>query len=319
MFKKKIKIVLSIFITLFTIYFVAKYININDIYAIYNTISLSTILKAFIIYYFIYILRALRFRELLKHYDVKIKDLIYTSIVHGFYNRILPVRTGELSFVYLTKKRNNIDINMGVETIILARLYDLTSISILFLFSIIFSGYFYNYSKTLIIIVIVMLILSTIFCLYFKFFIKFIKYILKHLNIFNKFSEGNRNKLNNRIDEGTTKYKSFIILNIISIGQWILLYFVFYILLKDISSTFTYSKVMLGSVYSNITNTIPASGVGGFGTMEAGWVLGFSILGFDKTFAFKTGFLINVITFIIIVIFGIFAILYDKIVKRMKK
>jgi uncharacterized protein (TIRG00374 family) len=322
--KSSIKRISYIALTVIIIYMISNYVDYNSIHKTLMEITINSFAKAGLAYFLIYLLRAIRFKILLKGYEVTTGSFLYISLIHGFYNRILPMRTGEASFVYLSKKKHSINIIDATSAVVLSRIYDLASIIILFLFALT-SGY-YMHNSYLVLFSIAIFIACEFICIYFNRLLLYIHKSLADKEKFNKFKKITKRFLNREKTEYRISLKDLIILNIVSIFQWMMLYFVFYTVLRDITPDISYLKVVLGSIYSNITNTIPASGIGGFGTMEAGWVMGFSILGMDKILALRTGLVVNMITFFLTVIFGICAICYGKltdkicaITKKLKK
>jgi hypothetical protein len=58
--------------------------------------------------------------------------------------------------------------------------------------------------------------------------------------------------------------------------------------------------------FSVIANALPISGIGNWGTLEAGWAAGFLIVGLSKEKAIATGFGIHIIIFIVCALISFF-------------
>lgn len=316
--KRLYKIIFRLLLSVIIFIAIFKFVNINDVVELFSKISIISILAYLIIYFFVYYMRALRFHYLTEK-KISILKWILISFIHGLYNRILPARSGEVSLLYYAKKIGNIEIINSLNILLVSRLSDLISVIILFLAALITSPSALNvYPKVIIISLILILVVLFILIKKLKTIlelsISISSWILRKLKLFNKLQK----KLSNISTDSIIKFsnKSLLQVFIFSMIQWIFLYFLFFIILKDINNELSLSYVIIGSAYANISNLIPISAVGGFGTMEAGWVLGFTILGVSKIYALSTGFITNIITFIITVILGLAGIAGSKLYKK---
>lgn len=316
--KKLYKMIFKILLSVVIFIAIFKFVNINDLIELFTKISITSFLAYFIIYFCVYYMRALRFHFLTEK-KISIIKWILISCIHGLYNRILPARSGEVSLFYYAKKIGNIEIINSLNILLVSRLSDLISVIMLFLVALISSRSVLNvYPRviiiSLILILVVLFILTKQLKKILELSISISNRILVKLKFFNKLQK----KLSSICTDRIIKFsnKSLLQVFIVSTIQWIILYFLFFIILKDINNELSFSYVIIGSAYANISNLIPISAVGGFGTMEAGWVLGFTILGVSKTSALSTGFITNIITFILTVILGLAGISGSKLYKK---
>ncbi|GAH25083.1 unnamed protein product, partial [marine sediment metagenome] len=70
---------------------------------------------------------------------------------------------------------------------------------------------------------------------------------------------------------------------------------------------------------SILTEALPVSGIGSFGTFEAGWTLGFVLIGYNQELSLLTGFGVNIIFFIFtifLLIISFFLSKYREIITR---
>jgi uncharacterized membrane protein YbhN (UPF0104 family) len=64
--------------------------------------------------------------------------------------------------------------------------------------------------------------------------------------------------------------------------------------------------MVFGSTVAVIGNALPISGIGNWGTLEAGWAVGFLMVGLSKEKAIATGFGIHIIIFIVCAVISFF-------------
>ena len=78
----------------------------------------------FILYSLLVWTKALRFRELLE-LDVSVWQLTPILALHTFWGNLLPMRSGDLSYIYLMKRREGVDETKSVASLMLASVIDL--------------------------------------------------------------------------------------------------------------------------------------------------------------------------------------------------
>ena len=65
------------------------------------------------------------------------------------------------------------------------------------------------------------------------------------------------------------------------------------------------SQTIVGATFAVLTKALPLVTVGGLGAHEAGWTVGFMLVGFDKEIAIATGFAVNILTLLSSLVFGL--------------
>jgi uncharacterized membrane protein YbhN (UPF0104 family) len=71
-----------------------------------------------------------------------------------------------------------------------------------------------------------------------------------------------------------------------------------------------FGLVVVGATFSSLAKAIPFITVGGFGAHEAGWTVGFSLVGMPVATAIASGFAVNILTLLMSVIFGGAALIF---------
>ena len=291
---RTVTILAALAITIVLVFFLLSQIRICDFIIILSKINLLYLFLAFIPYVCAYFLRALRFYILLNR-EISVKDLFSIVCLHTFMNNILPARTGELTYIYLLKLRNK-RISEGIATLAFARFFDFISISLLFIISSFFVGLFKEF---MMLICVTFLIITSISCFTFmsKKFMK--KRILNYLP----------RKIDEIIDNFMHVRKSGKLkqLMAVSILVWISLYSAVYFIVISINLNLTFFEVLFASSFAIITTILPIQGIGGFGTTEGGWCIGFIAIGLTKDAAISTGFAFHIIILAYSAILGFYS------------
>jgi len=130
------KYILPVFITLFTIIIVVKYIPFSQIPYIPTMIAPLGILIGLVLYLLSYMLIAARWKILFgegqkRKYPFSPILLLLITGSHQFYANFLPARTGDLTILYLAKKHLNIESPRGMTSLIIARSLDIVVLGML--------------------------------------------------------------------------------------------------------------------------------------------------------------------------------------------
>lgn len=290
-------------------------INIDDVIKIITNIKPIYLLAGFLLYACSYFFRALRFWILLKG-EVNLFDLLKIVCVHNMMNNLLPARTGELSYIYLLKKIHNRSIGEGIATLVVARVFDFLliagiflSASILLQFYIIKNGMFY----VIFAVIILLICVSLLICL-----MKADK--IKTTELFEKMLDDdnlNETTLNNHIlskikeiinsfaligDAGLLIYFKIFIT---TLSLWGSLYLFYFCLAIGMNLEIHFIPAVFASSFAVFSTILPIQGIGGFGTVEGGWAIGFILIGLPETVAVASGFGFHIIVLVYTIIFGI--------------
>jgi glycosyltransferase 2 family protein len=288
----------AILITILLIAILITQISLNDVIATLTQINPFCLLAAFGLYICTYFFRAWRFHILLNK-EVSIKDLFHIEGVHNMMNYLLPARTGELSYVYLLKTEQNKTTAEGLASLIIARIFDFIIISILFL---LFFLFVHDLPPAVIAavflgILVLFLMVSFLFGLLFygNAFLKIQKEFAYYLN-FGTIPVGDYiTKKSEEIIDCFEKFKTdrseiHISVIILSTGIWVMSYSVYYLIAISMHIPSDTIQILFAVSFAVFSTVLPIQGIGGFGTMEGGWALGFISVGLSKEVAINTGF-----------------------------
>jgi uncharacterized membrane protein YbhN (UPF0104 family) len=100
--------------------------------------------------------------------------------------------------------------------------------------------------------------------------------------------------------------KTYLPVGLISFLSWFMVFWMCYAFLKGFGIDISFLLVVLGSSVGLMVSTLPISGFGNWGTLEAGWAAGFLMAGLSKEKAIATGFGVHILVFIICAIISLF-------------
>jgi conserved hypothetical protein len=132
--KKNQALIAAATVTAVLLYLLLSQIDPHDIISTLKGIDASYLAGGFILYSLCNIFRALRFHILLDQ-EIKLFPLFNLVCIYNMMNNLAPMRTGELSYIYMLKKLHNKNAITGASTLILSRIFDFIAIGTLFLAS----------------------------------------------------------------------------------------------------------------------------------------------------------------------------------------
>ena len=305
-------------VTLALVAILLSQIEVADVVDTLTGIDPVYLLAGFGLYVLSYFFRAVRFHILLNR-EVGLKDIFSIVCIHNMVNNLLPARTGELSYVYLLKKRHNKTAGVGAATLITARLFDMITILMLLFLSTLFVSTHFDMkveARWITVALMVGIMLAMLVIIYQgHVFVISLRRIADHLRmdkvpfidyIFRKMNETTESFSDMR--RGT-----FVWSALVSILIWIALYSMNYTLIIAMGIDMTFWTVLFASSFAIITTILPVQGIGGFGTMEGGWTIGLMAMGVTKGIAISSGFSYHIIVLFYIGILGCIGILKNNI------
>jgi len=309
---KLLKKIFAVLITVVLVTLLFTQINMEDVITTLKNINPILLIAGFFIYTGSYILRAWRFHVLLNR-DISIRNIFPIVCAHNMLNNLLPARTGELSYIYFLKKEEGRTTGEALGTLIIARFFDFIIITIFFLLFFLFVGYIVPGFSILIFTGIVFLLVVVVLLIGLLFYgdAMFVraKKILKFFD-FNTVQMGTF--VSKKCEEMITCFNAFTkgkksnLLSVffLSLGIWSLSYLLFYLLAISMNINLGVIPILFASSFAVFSTVLPIQGIGGFGTMEGGWALGFIAVGIPNEMAISTGFAFHLIILIYTLILG---------------
>jgi uncharacterized membrane protein YbhN (UPF0104 family) len=93
-------------------------------------------------------------------------------------------------------------------------------------------------------------------------------------------------------------------LTALTIAGWLFIYGTFQALLGAFHIPLGFTRTVLGATAGVIASVQPIQGVGSFGTLEVGWALGMSLVGMDRRAAVASGIGVQLCTFLYAILLG---------------
>lgn len=287
--------VLAVVITAVFVALLLAFIDPGTIVSTLTSIHPLWALAGLGLYAFGYYFRTLRFRLLLQD-KVTMRDLYPTVCMHNMINSISPVRTGELSYVYLAKRLHKIPTSEGLATLTIARLFDMIAISTIFIVA---TLAFSDPPPVMISAAIIsaLLMIGAILIL-----VAVSRLGDEFADAVDRFAASLRISYrtvrfllekNREITEGFYVIRSFrfgLRVFAISIALWIANYVMAFMLLNAMGIDLGVLAVTLGVTFSLLATVVPIHGIAGFGTHEGVWAIGFIALGLSAEKAIASGF-----------------------------
>ena len=291
------KIILGVFFTVILVWILISQTDSNLIIDTIKKMPFWGISSGFLIYIAYYIFLTLRFDSLIHSKKTPFINLFGLTSVHNMLNNLLPVRSGELSYVYLLKKRFDLGGSEGVASLLVARMMDFIAIfSYFFLSSLLISHD--GPSINLKLISLFFLLLLVISLIYFQKIFSITASFFERITILpERISQNIVDKLNNL--SATIKLMSlegaysrcFLLTAVI----WGTRYLMLYVIISAMGVDIIFWEVVFAATAMFIMVSLPIQGLAGFGTLETGWAAGFILVGLDKEVAISTGFAFHII------------------------
>ncbi|MBI2139725.1 flippase-like domain-containing protein [Candidatus Woesearchaeota archaeon] len=291
--KKTISIAIGAIVSAFFLYFLFTQIRIGDVAALFRQISFLWLLGAFAVYALSYALRALRFNLLLKK-PLGFRTMFHVVAVQTMLIDILPVRTGEFSYLYMLKKQK-VEGSSAASSLIIGRIFDMVIIGIIFLAALVVLHIIPKAlaSAWITVGIFVAFLLLGLFSLVFY----GDRYIAAGRKVRDFFRIGSISF----IKKGLTFIKHTIMefKHVASMRKMALLFFytaliwasqyiTTYLLMLSINVPLGISVVVVSVTFMILSTLLPIQGIAGFGTLEGSWALGLVLFGVEKKLAIAT-------------------------------
>jgi uncharacterized protein (TIRG00374 family) len=240
-------------------------------------------------------------------------------------NQVLPARTGELSFLYYANRGVQADPGDALGGLILARLTDIMAILMLFLSAVVLSPNLAgvlgsaNLRLVLLALAVTTLVLGVLLNL-----------DMGRLGRLGGFFEGlsggrfeptsgivNAVKQSAATIQQARNPSTLALAFLFALGVWLANFAMLYAFLVGVGIRLPLADAVVGMTVAALTNVLPVSGVGNVGTLEAGWALGFTVVGLSTDLAIASGFAIHILAFGDALLLGIPSLILIQLSRRM--
>lgn len=248
-------------------------------------------------------LRAFRFVRLNRLPLDRVSSMTAVVLAMSLANQILPARLGELSYVYLARKTEDLPLGQGFLSLIVARLWDLVTIGSLFALAAVYlQGQLPSRTRILVwaaagcSALAVMAVIALVAWRGFLF--------RTALNLLNRSLLARlpaQRKLVRMVRDmevglalmgGSVHFGSTLLC---SVAVWLSSFGMTHALLMSLGVSVTLGETVVGASLAALASILPINSIGSFGTLEAGWTAGFVLVGMDPDLALATGFAIHLL------------------------
>jgi uncharacterized protein (TIRG00374 family) len=308
------RILLSILVTAIIIFVLLSQISFKDLYFLLKTVNPVWASLGALSYLLGLLFRALRFKWLVYSKDISLLDLIRITALYHLSLMVLPSKLGELSYPYLLNKISGMTLTEGLASLIASRVYDFFIILMIFLFaSIGFQSLFKNnlFLTLLLVCLLIGLVLLTFF--YMSGFLRWLSTTLEKMSTKNKLQKSKfflwiQRKMKELAEDfyAIQARRTYLAVSLTSLASWVMIFGTFIAFLQGFGVNLSLLKMVFGSTVAVIANALPISGIGNWGTLEAGWAAGFLMAGLSKEKAITTGFGFHIIIFMMCAVISLF-------------
>jgi uncharacterized protein (TIRG00374 family) len=312
--RKRIIKILAVLVSLALVIFLLAQIQLGDVIAALSAIDPGYIILGFIIYMCSFYIQALRFRVLLRD-EVTVSDLFNIVCVHTFINKLLPARTGEVSYIYLVKKVCQRSTGDGIASLLAARIFDFLILSIFFLISIaLLENVPAQISDILMVIqiLLILLIITLLLVLYFD--EQFLQVIYRIIGRFRLDRYKKVQYLIKIADDTIQSYKVIKTRHILwktfttTLGTWLVMYVFYGILLYSFNIRVPLPVISLIVSVVAVLPLLPIYAIGGFGTTEVTTTAFLIAFGISSETAIVASFGVHIIGLIYGAIAGLYGL-----------
>ncbi|MBP8003289.1 MAG: flippase-like domain-containing protein [Chloroflexi bacterium] len=222
----------------------------------------------------------------------------------SFLNNVVPARGGEFSFPYFMARRHGLPVSDGFTYLLITRVFDFVAVIILFqTFLLIRRNSLSPTAQPLIGVIAIFFL----FCLLFlatlpwlgQLGLRIMMRLLSYLHL----SEGKPGQTVNRLGQKvaqamthTHDVSTYLRLLFWSLLVWFSTFAFFAAFMHAVGLPVAYASVIVGSTFATFAKAIPFITVSGVGPHEAGWTIGFRLVGMAFEDALASGLAVNMLT-----------------------
>lgn len=314
--RPRIKRIFPYIVTGIIVWLLLRQIRLVAIWHLLAKIDVRWLLIGFGWYLLTNTFRSYRFGTLMGISGVKKPlRLLPEMIALSFMNNVLPARSGELSFPYLMQRRHGTPIGDSLSYLLIVRIFDLVAVSTLFLvFTWLEKNKLTQATEYAVAGICFLLVPTLLFLVSLPWLgvrgLRIGIWVLGRLNMAER-------KVGRRL-LGIFQQAINAMIQVHRVGAygrvffwsilgWLTTFAWFASFLQAFHVSVQYPLVVVGATFATLSKAIPFVTVGGFGAHEAGWALGFHLVGMPLETAIVSGFAVNILTLLASLLFAGFA------------
>ncbi len=323
---RTINIVIVVGLGAFLVYYLLSQINLADLKSAFLGVYIPALAAGLVIMFCVDFFKAYRQQILVASKDVRFIDMFLVSLIRNAFVMVLPARTGELSYVYVLRRKFKIPIGIGVSTLMVGLIFDLIIVFSMIVIAVIVVGLNrYDISSLTIFLIAAGLLAVTLVLLFFlsKFvglFIRFGNWLLRkfkrlhnskvYMWLYDRLVETNDNIV--LIQKRRVYWKVYLLSVGTRIMKFTSYYFLIYATMQPMGYTLSdlsYWVIFLATVAAELSAVLPTHALLGFGTYEGAFALAFVALGFSRELSIIVGFNYHIYNLLFTISWGIIAMI----------
>jgi uncharacterized protein (TIRG00374 family) len=304
--------VLPLLLTTGIVALLLSQISLGDVIELVAGASLPWLAVGGLFYVAANVFRAQRFGVLLPVRSGRFPILLAIAFALSMFNNVLPSRGGEVTFIYMMRRQHLARTGEAAAVLVVARIFDYLAVATLFVTTALPSlSALPRYALWIILIVALALLLGVAVLAAIPWLgrrgLRLLERLLAHrwlrsLTLSNLILRGSRAAV--RAFEAIRSPRIYGLAALWSLLTWLATFAWFWAFLTAMEIRTRATQVILGATFSVLSKAIPFITVGGLGAHEAGWTMGFALLGFDTRVAIASGFAVNIFTLLLSLLCG---------------
>lgn len=315
---KLLRLVIIVFMTVVVVYVLWQFGSHTNLLGLLKSINPIIVILAFLLYFLTLLVKALRFRFILKN-KISIKRLLSIVSIHSFWNNVLPFRSGELTYLYMVNEEKEVSNGENVISLLLARVFDLLTVLIFFLVS----GFFIFHRNSDVLASVSLVLAVSILAASVAILLVVIFYQHKLSDFFSGPSFKNLflNKIARIMSETfqalnqINNIRRLIIFTGLSFSVWILDALFIWVILLSAGFKFLFVEAIFIGIFPALVSLIPINLIGNFGVFEGAVIGGLILLNVDIKNAFDLSIILHTQTILFSLLLFLCAFLYRRIKK----
>jgi glycosyltransferase 2 family protein len=223
------------------------------------------------------------------------------SLASSLASQLLPLKLGELSYIYLLKKENQASVSQGVSSLFILRLLDVLAIALLFVLFFLgadlpasLAPYFLAilaFFGSLLVALLALFIFTAFDEVVLAFFFDRLK--LAALPLADKLRAALQG-----LFHSLKQYRPRMLAEalVLALLEWLINFSTFYFLLQGLGYPVDFFVVVTSVTFSALASLLPVNSFGNFGTQEAGWATAMLLFGYSQAAALASGFATHFVT-----------------------
>jgi uncharacterized membrane protein YbhN (UPF0104 family) len=320
-----LKAALGAFITFGFFVFLFRYVDWKQVIGLQKRTNWWLIAACLPLYEALYMARSARFVLIAPKTPYSV--MLCIAGIHNFMLRVLPMRTGELSYAFLVRRAGATGLGESLLGLTLIRLLDIVAVLLFFAVALALNrATFHGDSQLGIWMATGVGAIGLLAVVFFRhllllgFTVGFF-----FLRLFQLTRIARIAKLVDKIGEVVRSYGKMstrLLVSMLGLTGlvWLLSFGLVFATMRAFGVPISYGQAVLGGTAATVTSFLPIGGIGSFGTLEAGWVLGFWLVGLERGLAVATSFGYSLVTFVHAAILALGSwLLMERLIRRPKE